>query len=340
MAVEDEMTPVQAAMPAALLQALAARLEGRSRQELRTRAQALSAGYRLHETTATAIRDEADALSYALTRMPATYAAIAHVLARLARARPDFIPLSIVDVGCGLGAATYAAQAIWPSLDRATLMDQSAVFLKLARELAQESGASLLSQAQFLNRDFVTGAPESQADLVIVSYALTEAPDSLLSEVAERLWDKTQAEIFVIVEPGTSRDYARLMRVRTHLLHQGARIVAPCPHEQACPLVEDWCHFTTRLPRSKAHQFLKGAHVPYEDDKFSYLILTRALATAPLSARLIAAPHMSKIGISARLCTTNGIEETFTARRDKALYKEMRRKEWGDPLVAHSKETK
>jgi hypothetical protein len=72
MAVEDKMTPGQPPMPAALLQALAAQLEGRSRQELRSRAQALSSGYRLHATTAATIRDESDALSYALTRMPAT----------------------------------------------------------------------------------------------------------------------------------------------------------------------------------------------------------------------------------------------------------------------------
>ena len=333
------MTPGQPPMLAALLQALAARLEGRSRQELRSRAQALSSGYRLHATTAATIRDELDAFSYALTRMPATYAAVAHVLSRLAEARPDFAPVSIADVGCGLGAATYAAQAIWPSLDRAILLDQSAVFLKLAQELAQEISASFVSQAQFLNRDFVAFAPDTQAELVVVSYALTEAPEGALIEIAERLWASMGAEIFVIVEPGTSRDYARLMRVRAHLLQHGARILAPCPHESACPLIEDWCHFTTRLPRSKEHLFLKDARVPYEDEKFSYLILGRRSADQSFSARLIASPQIGKTGVYARLCTTGGIEETFTARRDKALYKEMRRKEWGDPLVAHSKET-
>lgn len=333
------MTHGQVPMPAALLQALAVRLEGHSRQELRTRAQALSSGYRLHKTTAATIRDESDALSYALTRMPATYAAVAHVLFRLAKTRPDFAPLSIADLGCGLGAATYAAQAIWPSLDRAILFDRSAVFLKLALELAQEGGMSLLSQAQFLNRDFVTSAPDIQAELVVVSYALTEAPESALIEIAEGLWASRGAEIFVIVEPGTSRDYARLMRVRAHLLKQGARVLGPCPHETACPLIEDWCHFTTRLSRSKEHLFLKDARAPFEDEKFSYLILGRQPAAMSIYARLISPPQISKTGVFARLCTTGGIEETFTARRDKALYKQMRRKEWGDPLVVHSKET-
>ena len=333
------MTLGQSPIPAALLEALAARLNGRSRQELRSRAQALSSGYRLHATTAATIRDEADALSYALTRMPATYAAVAHVFSKLIEARPDFAPLSIADVGCGLGAATYAAQEIWPSLDRAVLLDQSAVFLKLAQELAHESNAPFLSQARFLNQDFVTCVPDSQAELVVLSYALTEAPEGALIEIVERLWGAMRAEILVIVEPGTSRDYARLMRVRAHLLRQGARVLAPCPHESPCPLIEDWCHFTTRLPRSKEHLFLKDARVPYEDEKFSYLIFGRQPATQSFSARMIAPPQIGKTGIFARLCARGGIEETFTARRDKALYKEMRRKEWGDPLAAHSQET-
>ena len=40
----------------------------------------------------------------------------------------------------------------------------------------------------------------------------------------------------------------------------------------------DWCHFTQRLPRSRAHKQIKGAELPFEDEKFSYVALTRAPA--------------------------------------------------------------
>ena len=41
-------------------------------------------------------------------------------------------------------------------------------------------------------------------------------------------------------------------------------------------LAPDWCHFTQRLPRSRAHKQIKEADVPFEDEKFSYVALTRA----------------------------------------------------------------
>ena len=46
----------------------------------------------------------------------------------------------------------------------------------------------------------------------------------------------------------------------------------------------DWCHFTQRLQRSRAHKQVKGAELPFEDEKFAYVALTRAaVAAAPLS---------------------------------------------------------
>ena len=55
----------------------------------------------------------------------------------------------------------------------------------------------------------------------------------------------------------------------------------------------DWCHFTQRLPRSRAHKQIKGAELPFEDEKFSYVALTRAPVArippacwrSPMSAR-------------------------------------------------------
>jgi ribosomal protein RSM22 (predicted rRNA methylase) len=46
--------------------------------------------------------------------MPATYAATAAVFAALAEVIPDFSPGSLLDVGAGTGAASWAARAQWP----------------------------------------------------------------------------------------------------------------------------------------------------------------------------------------------------------------------------------
>ncbi len=140
-------------LPAALSAALTARLDGRGRQELKTRAQRLSEAYRARQPTAGTIRDEADALAYALTRLPATYAATIAVLGRLRDEQPDFMPARLLDAGSGTGAAAWAASAVWPDLAQITMLDRSQAFLALARALAADSGVAALEEADFIYTD-------------------------------------------------------------------------------------------------------------------------------------------------------------------------------------------
>src|SRR5438477_130956 len=71
-------------------------------------------------------------------------------------------------------------------------------------------------------------------------------------------------------------------------------------------IAADWCHFTQRLPRSRAHKQLKSAELPFEDEKFIYVALSRAPAP-PRRARVLAEPVATKIAITAKLCTDAGI---------------------------------
>src|SRR5271154_4822978 len=102
-------------LPTELKAALDARLHGLSRNDAAERAAAISQTYR-GGGNSTAIRTEADALAYALARMPATYAAVTASLNALGEIRPDFAPISLLDVGAGPGTASWAAAEAWPSL--------------------------------------------------------------------------------------------------------------------------------------------------------------------------------------------------------------------------------
>ena len=98
----------------------------------------------------------------------------------------------------------------------------------------------------------------------------------------------------------------------------------------------DWCHFTQRLPRSRAHKQIKGAELPFEDEKFSYVALTRAPA-APHPARVLAQPDVTKVEVTAKLCTARGSVITKVPRRAKADYARARRWRWGDAVRKKAK---
>src|SRR6202049_1570927 len=101
--------------PAELKARLDAKLEGLSRHDAAARAALISQTYRDGGNSG-AISSEADALAYALARMPATYAAVTASLNALREVRPDFAPASLLDVGAGPGTAAWAATEAFSSL--------------------------------------------------------------------------------------------------------------------------------------------------------------------------------------------------------------------------------
>jgi ribosomal protein RSM22 (predicted rRNA methylase) len=75
--------------------------------------------------------------------------------------------------------------------------------------------------------------------------------------------------------------------------------------------------------------------VPFEDERFIYLALTRTpLATR--ASRVLAPPDVGKAEITAKLCTENGVAVAKVPRRDKAAYAGARRWRWGDAVVSES----
>jgi ribosomal protein RSM22 (predicted rRNA methylase) len=139
-------------------------------------------------------------------------------------------------------------------------------------------------------------------------------------------------EGLLVVEPGTSAGYVRIIALREQLIAAGAHVAAPCPHSGPCPLAApDWCHFTQRLQRSRAHKQVKDAEVPFEDEKFAYVALTRSPVAARPS-RVLAQPQVTKVEVTAKLCTQAGVTLARTPRRARADYAIARRWRWGDAV--------
>lgn len=323
---------MDAALPEALRAAIQRRLDGRAPDGLAGRAQRLSQGYRAGRTSAMLVREDADALAYAMARTPATYAATLRALAEVLALRPNLAPTRLLDAGAGPGGGGWAAVETCPSLTSVVRLDHSAAFLDLAEDLAA-AGPSPLAGAVRIQADLADPALEPpEADLVLAAYALTEIPARDLDAVVNRLWRATR-ETLVIVEPGSPEAWRRGLDIRQALMRAGARLIGPCPHDSACPLrAPDWCHFAQRLPRSRAHRRAKGGTASFEDEKFFWLAFERGPAGSGQrpGARVIAPPKSGKSGVRLRLCRSDGAAaDILASRRDRSTFSLARRLDWG-----------
>ena len=307
--------------PNVLTSALDALLDGVSRKDLAAAAQKMSQDYR-GGGTSQAIVTSIEAIAYAVARMPATYAACAAVFERLAEVMPGFAPASLLDVGAGTGAASWAALTAWPEIASITMLDRNPALRELARKLADTG----LPGAEFLSGD--VGAEKPIADLVVASYVLAELPEEKIAVVAADLW-KSAGSALALIEPGTPDGFARIRAARTALIEASAHVAAPCTHDNACPMSgDDWCHFSQRLARSRDHMLLKDAQVPFEDERYSYVVVMREKLGS--GARILAPPLESKPGLTFKLCDEKGLRAQFVAMRDKSEYRRVRKRGWGD----------
>jgi len=316
---------------AALAEAIERELSGLGRRDLRGAASALSQRYR----SAPAAEPgpgllSAELQAYLATRVPATFAATRRVLAEVGSLRPGWAPASVLDIGAGPGTATWAAAAVFPSLERAALIEREPEMAALGARLARSGAASVVAGAAWTVADAaeVTG---HESDLVLAAYVLGELGPSRQRTCLERWWAATRGEL-ILVEPGTPVGFERLRAARSALIGWGAQVTAPCPHDGRCPMAgSDWCHFAVRLARSSLHRGAKGAQLGYEDEKFSYLAVSTSRHSVPV-ARLVRSPRPHKGHVRVWLCEADGLHERVISRRDGELYKRARAARWGDRL--------
>jgi ribosomal protein RSM22 (predicted rRNA methylase) len=276
----------------------------------------LSAAYR-GDAPARAARTRAQVAAYLAYRAPATYAAAEAAFRQVALLRPGWAPRSVLDVGAGPGAATWAALETWPSLEHLTLVE--------AEPEMAAAGRELLPNGRWVEGD--AAAASGPADLVLASYVLGE----LREPVARQLWEQA-GDTIVFIEPGTPAGYRRILDARAAVLAAGGRTVAPCPHDLPCPLpADDWCHFAVRLPRSRLHRRAKGADLGWEDEKFSYAALSREPAERA-SARIIRPPQPRSGHLNLVTCEPDGIHRRTVSRKHGPLYKHARGAAWGDAI--------
>lgn len=271
------------------------------------------------------------AVAYAVTRMPATFAALAATLNETRQRLPAWQPSTLLDVGAGTGASAWATSAVWPSLTNATLVERDQRMMSIGQLLLTEAPTDCdvhWRQADMTAPDALAGGP---FDLCLSSYALNEVPHAARLPLVERLWAATSGAL-ALVAPGTPAGFAAIREARSWLIDAGAHIVAPCPHADECPMtVGNWCHFSQRLSRSRLHRQLKSGDAPFEDEKFSYIVASR-MAAEPIAARVIRHPVTKPGHITLELCAPGGLAQADVTRSDRVAWRPARDAHWGSAL--------
>lgn len=274
-----------------------------------------------------------EVLAYAAARMPATFGAVSSALTAALQtlSEEDIAALStVLDLGAGTGSAILAASACLPGGIRITAVEREREMLAVGKQLTQDCPVvwEQSDALAYARRLADTGA---SYDVVVASYMTNELSDDTRRDLLDLLW-KITGKLLLLIEPGTKVGSAILRAAKGQLTTSGAQVCAPCPHIDGCPLAEDdWCHFTCRVARSKLHKALKGGDVPYEDEKFSYLALTR-LPCYPAENRVLRHPQKDAGRITLTVCTQNGREIKTITKRDKEHFTSARKASAGDSL--------
>jgi ribosomal protein RSM22 (predicted rRNA methylase) len=271
-----------------------------------------------------------DVSAYLAARLPATFAAACAVLDAIREIRPQWRPRSLLDLGAGPGTGTWAAAECFPSLERATLVERSAAMISVGRRLAARAADPAVRDAEW-RRGSAIAPPAVRADLVLASYLIGEIEPSALPDAVAGWWEATTGEL-VIVDSGTPAGFARILRARTLLIAAGATVTAPCPSDGKCPMAgQDWCHFSRRLARDSLHRRVKGAELGFEDEKYSYLAVSRH-EPAHAAARVLRAPLARPGHIRLAICEAPSKRELVVTRSQGESYRWARHASWGDAV--------
>lgn len=314
-----------ASLPQGLSDAVEAEIAAIPARDLRTAAQALSQAYRSRAAIRSSL-SPAERAAYLAVRFPSTFAVAEAVWREFTRAMPLTSVHTVLDVGAGPGTASLASAAS---------MDPGARFTWIERDAGWRATAVRLAAAASIEADFRQAAiaPDMNHgvfDVAVASYALNELDPSDRAAAIANLWRDARAAL-IVIEPGTPAGFEIVRAARETILAQGGHAAAPCTHDARCPMsVNDWCHRPERVARSAAHRAAKQAPLGYEDEKFSFVILTREAPKRHAAGRIVRKPMRASGHVRFDLCAEGELRRVTVARSDREAYRDTRDANWGD----------
>lgn len=314
-------------IPEKLKNAIEELLSKNKNNEIIENAQIISSRYRNNDGKGKRLlTKQNEAISYAISRMPATYAAV-YSAVRQTIDNYDENLHTLFDIGAGTGTATWAVNELAEITD-VKCFERENNMINIGKQLMSNTELSKVKWEQF---DILQDNITEKADIVVTSYMINELPENEKEFVIEKMWNAAN-KLLIIIEPGTPAGFKNILKVRKKLLKDGGYIVAPCTHQGECPISkDDWCAFYARVFRSSIHKQAKKGELGYEDEKFSYI----AFSKIPVKIdgdRILRHPQIYKGYVNVKLCTKDGIQEKKYSKKDGDIYKRIRKLDAGEKI--------
>lgn len=314
---------------------------------------------------------------YMAVRLAPNYAAVKAVMNEIRALDPGYKPNSILDFGSGMGTTTWAVEETWPKavgefMNVELSKDQQHLCEYLLRG-GKEFGDAL---SHVFHRQYLPSSNRVRYDMVVSAFSMLELPNrETRTQTIENLWNKT-SDFLVIIERGNEGGFATINEARhlildlsghdvTKKLHLASEsrpiiglqapkchVLAPCPHEFACPraMMSDKkrmniCRFKVVFEPLDYGE-LKG---PLINEEFSYVVLRKgphpSYTEPDISIRWprIVEPRIKRSKhIHQKICCPNGcLAETVITKSKygKAAYDLAKASNWGDILPVKVKDT-
>ena len=316
-------------IPDLLENAIENEIQGIKITELREIAQDLSNRYMNEKRTGqTLLSKQKEALAYSIMRMPATFCAVTTALRHTLNIANTCHIETVLDIGAGTGAAAWAINELLKT-KKITCLEREEAMRNVGQALMKYNGE--MENIEWVNADITNSQIAKGADLIISSYMINELKQEERKKVIKKLLE-LECKIILIIEPGTPEGFKNIKEIQKIALEEGVHIIAPCTSQQVCKLPEsDWCHTTVRVERNKTHKLLKSGDAPYEDEKFSYIAISKEnFGTA--ESRILRHPIIETGKITLKLCTKGNIEEKMITKKEKEQFKTCKKKKCGDAI--------
>ena len=294
-------------------------LDGYSLKELKNVASSIMEQYQNNSNKGVDLINSSIASKvYAVYRLPATYSAFGEALKHTLELYKENID-SVIDVGAGSGSASIAVSHLLPNIKNYILLERNKYMMEIGKTL---------HNFDYINYDLSKDNLDIKADLVISNYVLNELDINSRINAINKMWNMTN-KMMLIVEPGTPEGFSLIREIRDYLISIGAHVIAPCTHMGVC--LNTWCHFSTRVSRSKLHKDLKGGDAPYEDEKYCYIAFSKSVIT-PCKNRILRHPQINPGFVELEVCSKDGFKKIKYSKKDKELFKKARKSDAGDQI--------